>query len=253
MRLKAKAKDPFSSQQRVYRINWILASLLGVQTVVMLGCIYVIVVVAVRPPTVVVKDHVNGCAPKVVEASTQQEITAMDAKVFLIDMLKLRFQWNSATVTESMRAYKRNSMESHSNAMSDYLQEPIPVDPKYPEVKLPRLGVWVQSRIRRTLVLPETMDRIECTPTSADGLEDAWHCTTKAKMITSPLFGSDKVADPETVMVVATFAELTRTYTSHPHGLLIGTMEFSGPTRRAADPRRADRKGIILSFGGCRR
>jgi hypothetical protein len=226
MRLKAKAKDPFSSQQRVYRINWVLASLLGLQTVVMLGCIYVIVVLAIRPPTVVVKDHVNGCAPKVIEASTQSEITAMDAKVFLIDMLKLRFEWNSATVTESMRAYKQHSMKEHRDAMTEFLQDTIPVDPKYPEVKLPRLGVWVQSRIRRTLVLPETMDRIECTRASADELEDAWHCRTKAQMITSPLFGSDQAAEPETVMVVATFAELNRTYTSHPHGLLIGAMEF---------------------------
>ncbi len=210
--------DPFESQHQVYRdkARWQIAC--AVQAVMLALLAMAVVLLALRPPTVIIKDRVQGDAPVLSVGAVEPPITQADARVFFVNMLKLRVGWDSLTVSRDMQTYLGQCYRDQRMAEAMHMQELVPVGEQGTE-KQPRLTAWATALITNTLVLPEQFDDVQCT--KKDGI---WHCSVQGSIVTQNLAPPFKSPAPKQEMAfVATLLEVRHT-PGTPYGLIVGAM-----------------------------
>lgn len=219
MELNPLLADPFENQHRVYRdkTRWqLFCAGLGVLSITLAACV---VLLALRPPTVIIKDRLQGQAPELSVGAVEPAITAADARIFFINMLKLRFGWDSLTVSRDMQTFLGQCYRDQRHVEMAHLSEPVSADVGGDAQKLPRLSRWAEASISNTLVLPEQLESIRCL--KKDGI---WHCHVQASVVTQSLTPPFRHPAPkQDLAFVATLLEVRHT-PGTPYGLIVGAM-----------------------------
>ena len=215
--------DPFEVHRRVFidKTRWQMVC--AAQTLVILVMTVALVLLAVRPPAVIVKDRLHGEPAILKIAAEEPAIDEVDARIFFINMLKLRFSWDSLTVARDMRAYLDQCYRDQREVESIHLRELVEQQLGGSDDKIPRLAFWAKARIANTLVLPEHIDDVKCLKK-----DTIWHCNVDGSIITQNLgvpFMQPPAAQKSTF--VATLLEVPHTQGT-PYGLIIGALRQFG-------------------------
>jgi hypothetical protein len=218
--------DPFEAQHRVYqdKARWqLVCAGLGVLSAVLAVCV---VLLALRPPTVIIKDRLQGQAPELRVGEVTPAITQADARIFFLNMLKLRFGWDSLTVSRDMEVFLGQCYRDQRQVEMGHLRELVATSEAADASKKPRLAAWAGASIANTLLLPEQLEDIKCE--KKDGI---WHCSLQGSIVTQSLSPPFKQPAPkQDLAFVATLLEVRHT-TGTPYGLIVGAMrQFSLPT-----------------------
>lgn len=220
--LDPRLADPFEVYHGVFvdkaRWQWMSVTLV-VANIVLVAAL---TLSSLRPPQVIIKDRIGGEAPKVMTMGSAPAISDVDARVFFLNMLKLRFGWDSLTVDRDMQAFLGQCFVDQRNLEVSHLQEVIDVDvDASPNAKrLPRMQAWITSGIKNTLLLPKDFDDVQCK--RQDG---AWHCYIEGSIVTSRMLPPFKeaAAPKSRLAFIATLLEVRHTMGT-PSGLIVGAM-----------------------------
>ena len=217
--LDPRRPDPFEPYHAIHRSlrwwQWNSAALL-VLTALSLGWG---VLMASRPPVVIVKDRVHGEPATISLATHAPEVTIADARAFLVSMVRLRFGWDSLTVQRDMETFRRQCYRDHRVLEDEHLRDLVSVDAEHADAKIPRLHWWVQQSVRNTLVLPDSLDAIDCIDK-----EDMFHCTMQASLVTQSLL-TKQAEQPavQRMIFVGTFLRVPHRIET-PYGLIVGAL-----------------------------
>lgn len=227
--LSPHVADPFEvfySAQRDRRIHQVVIALLLAWNVVLVG---LLVVVLARRPDVIIKDRVFGEQPLVTRGQGDPPITATDARIFFINMLKLRYGWDSYTVGRDMDAFISQCYKPQRLLEKAYMTEMVAVGDDKPTQK-PRLQMWVEQNVKRILSLPEALEDVDCRPSK----EQIWHCFVKGTLTQQRLSPPFLTNPPQTQLsFVASLLPVPHT-TDNPYGLVVGAMrDLPGDSQRS--------------------
>jgi hypothetical protein len=196
--------EPFVALRRSVRV-WQATSgaLIGLSGLLAAG----LVLTALRPPTVIVKERASAEPVLVSTSAPPPEITVADARNFFINMIRLRYGWTSLTVQRDLEDYLKQCADD--------------------DEKIPRLQSWIRGGVANHLALPQTLDQVDCK--TADGV---WHCKMQASLIMEHLIptpGERPVS--RAVTFVATLLPVPHSPTT-AYGLVVGAMrEFESEGR----------------------
>lgn len=217
--LDPRRADPFEAYHTVYRdkarLQWTVLGLVASQIIL----IFALVVVAMRPARVIIKDRIDGHLPQLSVTEAAPAVTQTDARWFFINMVRLRFGWDSLTVERDMRTYLGQCVAEQRALEMGHLQTLQASDAPTKQPPRSRLQGWVVANIQNTLVLPDDLEAVSCR--AQNGL---WHCYMQASIVTQSLGYPNTVrAPPARVAFLATLLEVPHT-TGTLSGLVVGAM-----------------------------
>jgi hypothetical protein len=236
--------DPFDGQRQAHRdkVRWMTccAAAMGLNLIL----VAVVALLGLRPPFVIIKDRLAGEVPSVRSAAVDPPIELTDARLFFINMLKLRFGWDSLSVARDLQNFlgqcyrdQRQLEAVHLHALVDDpladAQAAGDSDDDGDEVpRVPRLQAWARAGIANTLLFSDNLEDIACVKKG-----HAWHCHTQATVVTQQL--SPPLLSPalqQTLAFVATFLEVRHTPKT-PYGLVVGALrQLPAPGAAGEDP-----------------
>lgn len=171
---------------------------------------------ASRPPIVIVKDRAHGEPASVSVALGTPPITTADARTFFLQMSRLRFGWDSLTVQRDMAEFRKQCYRDHRELEERHLDEIVEGEGGE---KVTRLMWWVKNGIRNTLALPGSLDSIECKET-----EEMFHCHMQVSMVTQHLMPApDEKPVVQRMIVVGTLLRVPHRIET-PYGLVVGAL-----------------------------
>lgn len=136
-----------------------------------------------RPPVVITKSTVlGGEGAQVIATHKVPAVTVDDAKVFFWAMLRLRWEWDSLTVERDMLAFRRHCLSPQRMAEDQHLAELVPSSPEEGAEKISRLHWWITAKVRNNLVLPRSLDDIECQER-----DELFHCRLQTQLVTQSM------------------------------------------------------------------
>lgn len=223
-RLEPHIPDPFEVFHSVHRDKRLWQFIAATLLATTLSLVGMLAVVAARHPIVIVKDRLSGAPPIIVRGPATPEPTVTDAQVFFLNMLRLRYGWDSLTVERDMEAFRRQCHSGQRQFERRYLDEMVTsgdgVESSTQSERVPRKMHWVKSQIRNQLIGPAALEDIACQWTD----EQIWHCHTRATVVTQKLFPPYLAKPPQRRAVyVASLLPVAHTIDT-PYGLLVGAM-----------------------------
>ena len=171
-----------------------------------------------RPPIVITKDRLHGEPAVVSRGDSMPAVTEADARVFFLNMVQLRFGWDSLTVMRDMREFRKHCYKDHWAQEVKHFEDPIP-SANEPHKTTPRLQWWVQQGVRNHLALPKTLEDIFCKEQDA-----MFHCKMDASVVTQsllPVVEEDPVV--QRMAFVGTLFQVPHQIET-PYGLLVGAL-----------------------------
>lgn len=224
--------DPFEPYRQVVRDKRRLQVLQVVQFAIMLVLAVGLFLTAMRPPHVIVKDRISGEAPAVSRMTVAPDISEQDARVFFINMLKLRYGWSSLTVQRDLQSYMSQCLSTQRRPEEEHFHELVSGADGGPRPHRRRLETWIVEGIHNTLVLPEDLAAIRCSARE-DG---AWVCTSPGSVITQrqiPPFLSP--APTRRMVFLATLFPVRHTIHT-PYGLVVARLQNFDPPGSSPAP-----------------
>lgn len=184
-KFKKALHDPFEVHNYLQRANRRLQVINGVLAVAFLVVSLYSLWLFQRPPLVIVKDRISGEPPQVLTDVTDSPITVADARVFFINMLRLRYGWDSLTVARDLDEFDANCYTPQRNANYKQFRAQIPIDPKRPQETRSLIETYQADAVRNTVVMPERIERIGCKQDT--GNAHVWRCKLRSRIITESL------------------------------------------------------------------
>lgn len=229
--LDPRIADPFEPYLQVVRDKRRLQVLQVVQFAIILVLSVGIFLTAMRPPHVIVKDRVDGAAPIVSRLATAVPIQEQDARIFFINMLKLRYGWSSLTAQRDLQSYMGQCLSSQRAPEEVHFHEVVASDTGDSRPATRRLESWIIEGIQNTLILPEDLTAIRCLA-QEDG---AWVCTARGTIVTQRQIPPFLEPAPAKKMVfLATLFPVRHTIQT-PYGLVLARLQhFDPPSERAS-------------------
>lgn len=187
--------DEFDAYTRVFREvrfwRWVS---LGA-SVLNLVLIFVILIQALQPPVVIVKDRSSSEAPSVIRSAEQPPVEVADAENFFIYVLRRRYGWESPTIMRDFEELHMLMTKEMGSAFAAYVNERI--DPGTdktgstttdPVTKMPRVFSWMKAMVRNSV----SLDRadIECRKGEPVNGVDQWFCRGFGAIETMPMIKS---------------------------------------------------------------
>jgi hypothetical protein len=138
-RLSHLVADPSDPYYNVHFDKRLAQFAAAVEFAVILVLVAVIVLQAQRPHDIIIKDRLFADAPVVTRAEHNPDRTAADARVFFINMLKLRHGWDSMTLLRDLDTFKSQCVADQREFEQRFLDEPIAPNPEEPKRTIPRV------------------------------------------------------------------------------------------------------------------
>lgn len=225
-----------------------LGALVGLQAVAL-------TLLALRPPFVIVHDHVGRRPPEVRRLRLGAPPDARDARLFFTQMATLRFGWQSSSVRRDLESFLAQCHPAHRKAQLRHLLD-RPDDAATAAIggrpragaattnarPVPsRLDAWQRGGAVNQLVLPEHWDEVHCRMRPE---EPVWDCAMQARLVTTvPADESGReapaVAELKTTFV-ASLLEVPHTPKT-PYGLLVAHLDVVAGASEAMPPQESRR------------
>lgn len=231
--LSPQIADPFEPYLQVIRDKRRLQVLQVAQFAIILVLSVGLFLMAMRPPHVIVKDRMSGDAPVISSSSSAPALDERDARIFFINMLKLRYGWTSLTVQRDLQAYMGQCLSTQREPEAEHFEGTIALAAGQGRTQMRRLEAWVAEGIQNTLVLPEDLAATRCLA-QEDG---AWTCTTRGTVVTQRQLPPFLDPAPAKKMVfLATLFPVRHTLQT-PYGLVLARLQhFDPPEVRGDEP-----------------
>lgn len=181
--------DEWDAYSRVFRdvTLWRRVSFALVGAVVLL--LGVVVIQAMQPPVVIVKDRARAERPEIVTAGDIPSLTVEDAESFFLYTMRRRFGWESATIMrdwEELYGLMTSEMRTAFNAWANEPVDPATPSPSRGDTKKePRLLSYMGARVHNELSLHR--DNVECRKGEAVHGIDQWYCRALGAIETMPM------------------------------------------------------------------
>ena len=209
--------DPFEPYHAVFvdkkRLQWFLAGAMGLNTLLVL----VLLIVAMRPVHVIVKDRITGAQPVLRQTAVAPAITATDARIFFVNMLKLRFGWDSEHLDRDMRTYLGQCLKEQRTRELAYLRQSVP---HAGQGHVSRMQAWQAAQLHNTLVWPQEVDDTVCSP----GPQGLWQCEITAQLVTQKSLPTSEPQPPVSMTFLAALYPVHHTVHT-PSGLVVDSLQ----------------------------
>jgi hypothetical protein len=222
-RVKNAMRDPFEVHNYLQRANRRLQALVGILVVAFLVVTLYSLWLFQRPPLVIVKDRISGEPPQVLTDVPDSPITVADARVFFINMLRLRYGWDSLTVARDLDEFDANCYTPQRIANNKQFRAQVPIDPKRPKETRSLIETYQADAVRNTVVMPERIERIGCK-TDTDNPR-VWRCKLRSRIVTeSLLVDGGKAIRTVPTLFSATLVSAGMHTMEIPYGLRVAEM-----------------------------
>jgi hypothetical protein len=223
--LDSNLQDPFEPYHASVRANQRLSRLCFMQAgVIALLVLALVYGVALRPMRVIVKDRASAEMPMLSVTDAAPIITPMDARVFFVHMLQLRYGWDSAHVAAQFKDLLGLSAAPYRNVVTDYLSAPYQADEQTadaPTSVCSRLEAWRQAREVHTLAFVGGLQDVDCRTQD----DDLWHCRVRGAIKTENLAEPNRPQAPVRVTFTGTLMPVPHTYQT-PSGLVVQGLDI---------------------------
>lgn len=183
--------DEFDAYGRVFQENrrYRIREIILLVLVLLSG--FAMVILALQPPVVVLKDSASYEPPVLAAIGTAPPIRDVDAKSFFIYSLRKRFGWESMTLMRDwdelhtlMTEQMRTAFASYANELVEAPEDPAAVAPGGSN-KVPRVHLWVEQMVRNEVTI--SRDDVECRKGEPVAGVEQWYCRAFGSIETTPL------------------------------------------------------------------
>jgi hypothetical protein len=182
--------DEFDAYTRVFREvrvwRWTSAGL----AVVALFLVGLVVIQALQPPVVIVKDRTSTDPPTLAHPGDKPAVTATDAENFFLYVLRRRYGWESPTVMRDLDELHPLMTKEMGAAFAAFVNEPVAApsargQPADPEKRVPRVLSWMQTLVHNQVVLDRSA--VDCRKGEPVNGVEQWYCRAFGVIETSLL------------------------------------------------------------------
>ncbi len=219
MDLSASKPDPSDPHNHIIFINLVLMGLVAFFGACLVIGVIFFYLLAGKAPRTIILNHDSLEPPQVFVGTESHTFSKADARIFFINMVKLRYGWSSTTLARDTTALMGFSAEVQRTADSQYWSEIIEI-PGAPHIKKARLAAWTDMGIRQHLILPTSMEAILC---ESEPKAATWGCAMRIKQVTDFLAGPGQEQE---FVVFGTMLEATHSV-ANPYGMLLKHMKTS--------------------------
>lgn len=174
---------------------------------------------ALRPPQVIVKDRIMGAAPYLHQSGATPSITARDARYFFMQMIHLRYGWDSRTLHRDLKTYLGQCLQPQRARETSFFEARVGGTKT---TELSRIQSLIRQELQNKVVFSPDLDQIECA-----AKEGVWHCMARIDIIESALDpGSQKGREARRTsrLISASLLQVRHTVAT-PSGLIVGLMK----------------------------